>query len=82
MVAVFDIGNTNIHAGLYNKCTLSRTHVFPVRAKLPAAKIRRIVTMGEVEGVAIASVVPPLTRQLKSISRCTSYLCSPEGMTA
>ena len=67
MVAVFDIGNTNIHAGLYDSCTLSRTFVFPVRARLPATKVKRIVTMGGVEGVAIASVVPRRTRQLRSI---------------
>jgi len=70
MVAVFDVGNTNIHIGLYDNWRLSRTFVFPVRARLPVTKIKRIVTTREVKGVAIASVVPRLTKQIENIRWC------------
>lgn len=69
MVAVFDIGNTNIHVGIYDNRRLSRTFVFPVRTRLPVTKIKKIVTMREVKGAAIASVVPRLTRQIENICK-------------
>lgn len=71
MVVVFDIGNTNIHIGLYRGRTLIRKFIFPVRKKLQAAKIRRIFNDGRLTGAAIASVVPRLTKQV--VNLCKMY---------
>jgi type III pantothenate kinase len=69
MVAVFDIGNTNIHIGLYTNHILSTKLIFPTRKKLPLKKIQTIFKDHRPEGVGVASVVPQLTRQLVSICK-------------
>ncbi len=69
MVAVFDIGNTNVHVGLYEDRKLLRKHVSRTERELPVAQIIEMITDYELEGAAIASVVPRLTRQLAGIFR-------------
>lgn len=69
MVIVFDIGNTNIHIGSYEGQILKKRWHFPVARKLSVTKVRRIITGGRVEGIAVASVVPSLTRQIQRLGR-------------
>ncbi|UCD05061.1 MAG: type III pantothenate kinase [candidate division WOR-3 bacterium] len=71
MVVAFDIGNTNIHIGLYKGRTLTRKFVLPVSKNVQAAKIRRIFNDRRLTGAAIASVVPSLTKQV--IELCKRY---------
>jgi type III pantothenate kinase len=71
MVAVFDIGNTNIHAGLYRGRALNRKFIFPTRKNLQIAKVRRIFKDERLMGVAIASVVPSITKQV--VGLCKTY---------
>ena len=80
MVAVFDIGNTNVHVGLYENHTLSRKLVLPSKPKLPITRIRKIINNSKLEGVAIASVVPHLTRQCGNI--CRQYEILPTIVSA
>jgi len=69
MVAVFDIGNTNIHAGVYKGHILKRKWLFPTKKNLPVTKIRGILSDKRLEGMAVASVVPRLTKQIKSLGK-------------
>ncbi len=69
MVIVFDIGNTNIHVGSYVGQALRKRWHFPTTRKLPVAKVRRFISGGRIEGIAIASVVPGLTRQVQRLGR-------------
>jgi len=69
MVAVFDIGNTNIHIGVYTDHLFSTKLIFPTRKKLPSREIHEILTNQRLDGVGVASVVPQLTRQLVSICK-------------
>lgn len=67
MVAVFDIGNTNIHIGVYTNHLLSKKIIFPTRRKLPSREIHEILANRYLDGVGVASVVPRWTTQLVSI---------------
>ena len=69
MVAVFDIGNTNIHIGLYKDRVLSRRFSLRTRKKLPHSSIKRIVKDDRLEGVVVVSVVPDLAKQLVNVCR-------------
>jgi len=69
MVAVFDVGNTNIHMGLYEGRVLSHKLSFPTKKRLPLSSIKRIMKDSQLAGVAVASVVPDLTVQLIKICR-------------
>jgi len=69
MVAVFDIGNSNIHCGLYKGERLVKNAIYPLTERALWAKILRLVRNRDVEGSAIASVVPDLTHRLRSILR-------------
>lgn len=69
MVAVFDVGNTNIHAGLYQGRRLTRRICAPTGDALPATMIGRMLNRKTVEGAAVVSVVPRLTRALVSLCR-------------
>ncbi len=71
MVVVFDIGNTNIHVGVYRGKTLSRHLVFPTDSRPPNTKIKRILTDKKLKGAAVASVVPSVTKQI--VSLCEKY---------
>jgi len=61
MVVVLDIGNTNIHLGLYEGETLVKHLVYPLSEKATEHKMRKAINDRKLEGVAIASVVPSLT---------------------
>ena len=61
MVASLDIGNTNFHFGLYRGEKLIKKVVYSVTEKVLEKKILKILKNKKVDGVAIASVVPPLT---------------------
>ncbi len=63
MVAVLDIGNTNIHFGLYRGETLVRNFICPISERAIERKILKIVNVKRIDGAAIASVVPNLTPQ-------------------
>jgi len=69
MVAVFDIGNTNVHVGLYQERELVYKDVYHTRKELPPAKIIKMIADEKLEGAAIASVVPRRTRQITGILR-------------
>jgi len=69
MVAVFDIGNTNTHIGLYKGRVLLRKLSFPTRKKLLPLSIKRIIEDNRLEGVVIVSVVPYVTKQLIKLCR-------------
>lgn len=69
MVAVFDIGNTNIHAGLYRGRRLTGRMCVPTGDALPVTKIARILSRKTPDGAAIVSVVPRLTRELVKLCR-------------
>ncbi len=64
MVVVLDIGNTNIHVGLFKEEILVKNTMYPLSGKSIADKILNIVKGQRISGVAIASVVPRLTTQL------------------
>jgi type III pantothenate kinase len=61
MVAVVDVGNTNIHVGLYKHKSLIRHLTHPLSETALESKILSIVSNKNIEGAAIASVVPRLT---------------------
>lgn len=69
MVVVFDVGNTNIHIGLYRGRDLEQKWHFPVKKKMPIMKMRGILNDKRLQGVAIASVVPSLTKQIVRLCR-------------
>ena len=61
MVVALDIGNTNIHFGLYHGETLVKHLIYPLSEKTVENKMRKAIDGRELEGGAIASVVPSLT---------------------
>jgi type III pantothenate kinase len=69
MVAVLDVGNTRIHLGIYSGQTLRRKWDFPAEKKLPVSKLKAVLVDKRVEGLSVASVVPPLTRQIVNLSK-------------
>jgi len=81
MLLTIDIGNTNITFGLYQGDTLGpRWRIRTIHDKMPDEYGILMLQLfrhcgyvaGEVNGVAIASVVPPLTQAFADVSR--SYL--------
>lgn len=66
MVAVIDIGNHNVHLGLYQGQRLRSHVVFPGSDRRCAGKVARILTAESVSGCAIASVVPRMTRSIRT----------------
>ena len=69
MVAVFDVGNTRIHLGVYGGHTLRGKWHFPVEKKLPVSRLKAVLADKKVKGLSVASVVPRLTRQIVSLSK-------------
>ncbi|MCK4251981.1 type III pantothenate kinase [candidate division WOR-3 bacterium] len=61
MVVVLDIGNTNIHLGLYNGEKLVKKAICPLTEKFSKDKILNVLKNKRMDGVAIASVVPRFT---------------------
>lgn len=82
MVAVLDVGNTNIHFGLYKDESLIRHLTHPLSAATLETKLLRIMSNKKIEGAAIASVVPRLTsrfvRFFKKRLSISPLLISPD----
>lgn len=62
MVIAIDIGNTNIHLGWYDKEILKRMITIPNKGRLNRGILKKIFFKDEIEGVAIASVVPEVCK--------------------
>jgi type III pantothenate kinase len=69
MVAACDIGNTNIHLGVYEGERLMKRIIFPRDERSLESKILKNFSYDNVSGAAIASVVPSLTQRLKKVFR-------------
>ncbi len=63
MVGVVDIGNTNIHCGLYDGEVLRKKDTFPVAQHRMTDGVKLFFANKKLDGAAIASVVPRLTDQ-------------------
>jgi type III pantothenate kinase len=63
MVAVFDIGNTTIRMGLYEAQELVKKITYPTFEKSVEHKFVKLLRRNKPEGIAIASVVPPVTQK-------------------
>lgn len=66
MVGVIDIGNTNIHFGLYEDEALIKKLEISVTEKSVEDRIEKIFDAKKLEGVAIASVVPHFIPRFKN----------------
>lgn len=77
MVAVIDIGNTNLHAGVYASDRLVAKKVFPVTDRKLESNITRFLSRRKIEGAAIASVMPQLTRQ---VARSVKHRCAVQAL--
>jgi type III pantothenate kinase len=69
MVAVFDVGNTNVHIGLYEDHKLLRSLVYRTATKLSQTRAEKIIASDDLKGVVIASVVPHLSKELTIMCR-------------
>ncbi|HEC78350.1 MAG TPA: type III pantothenate kinase [candidate division WOR-3 bacterium] len=61
MVAAVDIGNSNIHCGLFRGRRLRKKIVYPLIHKNVVNKVIRELRREEIKGAAISSVVPSFT---------------------
>lgn len=73
MVATFDIGNSNVHIGLFRNGILVQKKIIPCDSKKMAGKLRAFFGKRGCDGIAIASVVPRIT---KKIVRSMHSFCS------
>lgn len=82
MVAVLDVGNTNIHFGLYKDKSLIKHLTCSLSETAIENKILRIMSNKKIEGAAIASVVPRSTpryvRFFKKKLSISPLLISPD----
>lgn len=72
MILLFDIGNTNTHVGLANGRRVLRQTDIPTacwRGGKAAALLARFVGRTRVDGVAICSVVPGVTKLVRKVAR-------------
>lgn len=69
MVAALDIGNTNIHAGLFHDGRLVKNRLFPVRSKGRLSRLTEWLGRQQLDGCGIASVFPHLTLPVARIFR-------------
>jgi type III pantothenate kinase len=76
MVVVLDIGNTNIHAGLYDGGKIVRKIITPVSCGIPSDNLQKLLLNERISGAAIASVVPQLTAEAIAFME-TEYAVSP-----
>jgi type III pantothenate kinase len=58
VVAVIDVGNTNIHFGLYKNERLIKRRIYATSKGVVEKRILRILKGKKIDGAAIASVVP------------------------
>ncbi len=66
MVAVFDVGNSFLHIGIYDNDTLVRKEDFPHRAAV-RARIWRAFAKYRIQAAAISSVVPGKTEYYRKL---------------
>lgn len=64
MILVLDIGNTNIHTGIYKSDRLIKTENW-ITSNGIEKRILKILSRKKIEGIGIASVVPELNQKLK-----------------
>lgn len=64
MILVFDIGNTNIHIGIYRNGNLIYTQNWLTKDGLNKNFINKLFYKNEIVGVGIASVVPQMSKVL------------------
>jgi len=69
MVAAIDIGNTNLHAGLFRNQRLFKTCRFPIPPTPDLSRLKKWLGRRPLEGAGIASVNPDLTRPAARIFR-------------
>ena len=81
MILVFDIGNTNTHIGLANERRVTRHADISTAAWFSGRaqpQLARFVGRARVEGVAMCSVVPRATPQVRKVVRTLWHLASLE----
>ncbi len=64
MILALDIGNTNIHAGLYQNERLTELIILPTKNAVKSKFLTPIFRNRNIEGVGIASVVPILDQRI------------------
>jgi len=69
MVVALDIGNTNIHAGLFRDGQLVKTRSFPVHPIPHLPRLTEWLGRQKLDGAGIASVIPDLTLTVARIFR-------------
>lgn len=74
MVAVIDIGNHNVHLGIYQGKRLRSLSVCPVDDRRCAEKVVQMLATKSITGCAIASVVPRVTRLIRTRIRAMTGL--------
>ena len=65
MVACFDIGNSNIHLGLYNNGRLNKWIMTPVEDQVIGRSLSKMLGQKGITGAAVASVLPNATTEIK-----------------
>jgi type III pantothenate kinase len=71
VVAAIDIGNTNIHLGVYAADRLSAKKTVPVASNKLDSDIRQFLSSKRIDGAAITSVIPRMTRRVaRLIKKC------------
>ena len=81
MVVSFDIGNSNIHFGLYRDGHLIKWSVFPTRGRSLKPVLKKVLVQKNIKGAAIASVVPKATEEIKRYIK-QQYRMIPVMITA
>jgi type III pantothenate kinase len=81
MVAAFDIGNTNIHVGLYAEARLRKWSASGSVDDKIAHFLSRFMKGKNISGAAIASVVPKRTKIIKDFLK-SQYRIAPVLVTA
>ena len=67
MVAVIDIGNTNVHLGVYAVDRLVAKKIIPVVSNRLSSDIMKFLSRKKIDGAAIASVIPRLTKRVRRV---------------
>lgn len=67
MLLAIDIGNTNIHNGIFKASALKKRFIFPAYGKSLEKEYRRRLKpyIGKIEKIIIVSVVPPVSKDVE-----------------
>ncbi|MEO0184446.1 MAG: type III pantothenate kinase [candidate division WOR-3 bacterium] len=65
MILTLDVGNTNIHIGVYQNERLIKAELMETKKYFDRNLLRRLFNQYNIEGVGIASVVPTLNQRLR-----------------